>query len=240
MTRTRIITLSLLVIGASRQGYTAEQEQVQIQFEIFRISGDISGGTSLTDNVWRELEGSNPSSKKFPFSVFTIADQKLGGVKFETGKEGWLWDGKKDPPAGSRVTKVAAPRIAVVYGQTFQLSVSSQPTQPVQYFERRSDGLFELKTLKDKLGLSLSGIVTKSGDEGRVVFKDLAFTVRVIEKRKPLNGVSLDVGKPDLNVKNVKTTLSLKTAYDYGMYVWIRDGRGFLLCRIRAESPPKS
>jgi hypothetical protein len=230
-----VAAFSLAAVGVARRAHAADQEQITLHVEIFRIRGDISGGTSLTDNVWGELKGANPHAKDFPFSVFTIADQTLAGVKLEANQKGWFWDGKKEPPAGTGVTKVGAPKVVVQQGQQFKLSVSAQP---VQYFERREDGLFELKALDEKPGLSLSGTITKSDDPGRLVFKDLTFAVRLVERRKPIKGVALDVGEPVLTTpKEVKTTLSLKKNYHYGMHVRIRDGKGFLMCHIRAESP---
>jgi len=225
------LVLTLLFFGSASRA--AEEAQWLIEIEIFRVSADISGSTSLTDAVWGELRGANPLAGDYPFRVFTVADQKIGGVRFQTGEKGWTWDEKKDPPAGRGVEKVAAPKIKVLDGQRFELRISSE--QPIAYLEKRPDGLLELKTAKENPGLSLGGTVRTMGEE-RVVLEDLSFVSRFVEKRKPIEGVPLDVGEPVFVVRDTKTTLSLAHGRDYGLDIRINDGRGLLRCRLRVSA----
>ena len=230
----RMYVMLMLSMVLFSSGLYAAPSQVKLQFEIYRIHGSISGSTSLTENVWSELEKDNPHSKKFPFSVFTLADQTLGGVVFKADTKSWTWDGKEELPQDKKVNKIAAPTLLVVPDQKFELSVRSKTT--VEFFQKRKDDLYERKTVTLTPGLSVLGTVqASSGDDPKVVLRDLAFQVRTIGKRESVEGTTLDVGAPTVMQKQVTTTLCLSPAKFYGMKVNIRDGQGFLLCRIRVD-----
>ena len=248
MKRMYVILMIGLVFCSS--SLYASPKQVMLQFEVYRIYGSISGSTSLTENVWSELEKDNPHSENYPFSVFTLADQKLGGVVFKADTESWTWDGEKELAKDEKVIKVAAPKLLVNLDQKFELSVRSKTTmeffrktkddlyerKTVEFFRKTKDDLYELKTVALTPGLSVSGTVqsTDSGDP-KVVLRDLAFQVRIIGKRKSVEGTALDVGEPTVTEKKVTTTLCLSSGKFYGMKVRIRDGQGFLLCRVRVD-----
>jgi len=212
----------------------ASPKQVMLQFDIYRIYGSISGSTSLTENVWSELEKDNPHLKNYPFSVFTLADQKLGGVVFKADTESWTWDGEKELPKDNKVKKLAAPKLLVKLDQKFELSVRSETT--MEFFKKAKDGRYERKTVALTPGLSVLGTVQSTGgDDPKVVLMDLAFQVRIIGKRKSVEGTALDVGEPTETEIEVETTLCLSSGKFYGVKVRIRDGQGFLLCRIRVD-----
>ena len=230
----RMYVMLILGLVSFSSGLNAAPPQVKLQFEIYRIYGSISGSTSLTENVWSELEKDNPHSKNFPFSVFTLADQTLGDVAFKADTESWTWDGQEEPPKDKKVNRVAAPTLLVVPDQKFELSVRSKTT--VEYFIKRKDDLYERKTVTLTPGLSVLGTVQSSGgDDSKVILRDLAFQVRVIGKRESVEGTTLDVGEPTVTQKEVTTTLCLSPGKFYGMKVNIRDSQGFLLCRIRVD-----
>jgi len=173
----------------------ASPKQVMLQFEIYRIYGSISGSTSLTENVWSELEKDNPHSKNYPFSVFTLADQELGGVVFRADTESWTWDGEKELPKDKKVRKVAAPNLVVDLDQRFELSVRSKTT--MEFFKKSKDGLYELKTVALTPGLSVSGTVQSTGgDDPKVVLMDLAFQVRIIGNASPSREPRLMLASP--------------------------------------------
>jgi hypothetical protein len=153
-------------------------------------------------------------------------------VKLKADTERWSWDGEPQPPAAAKVEVVASPRIAILPGNPFEISMGSQ--QPVQYFVRRDDGLFELQNLEEPTGLSLAGGIERL-DSGRLLLKGLEITLRSIESREPIPGVALDVGRPTVKERRVQTSLSIQPGRYYGMQ-YITEGYGFLLIRLSAET----
>ncbi|MBN1419969.1 MAG: hypothetical protein JXP34_14410 [Planctomycetes bacterium] len=111
--------------------------------------------------MWGELRGANPLAGDYPFRVFTVADQTIGGVRFRAGEE-------------------------------------------------------------------------------RVVLEELSFVSRLVEKRKPIEGVPLDVGEPVFVDRAEKTTLSFIPGRDYGLDIRIGDGRGHLRCRLRVSAAKRA
>ncbi len=230
----RMYVISMIGLVFFSNGLQASPKQAMLQFEIYRIYGSISGSTSLTENVWSELEKDNPHSKNFPFSVFTLADQTLGGVMFKADTESWTWDGEEELPKDKKVKKIAAPNLVVNLDQQFELSVRSKTT--MEFFKITKNDLYERKTVALTPGLSVLGTVQSTGgDNPKVILRDLAFQVRIIGKRKSVEGTTLDVGEPTVTEKKVITTLCMSSGKFYGMKVNIRDGKGFLLCRIRVD-----
>lgn len=69
---------------------------------IYRVAGDISGDTSLTDDIFEGLPRPDPLTKS-PYTIFTLAKLTVGGVKLEADVDGWKWDGQEEPPPGRRV-----------------------------------------------------------------------------------------------------------------------------------------
>jgi len=84
--------------------------------------------------------------------------------------------------------------------------------------ERRPDGLFELKeiTFRDAAkmpGLSLSAKLDREGED-RIVIRDLSLQLRTVGKRKPIEGVGLDVGEPVLPVREQTVTIAVRPGRD--------------------------
>jgi hypothetical protein len=258
MNRT-IFTLPLLLVSALRAGFSADpaapapQESapsskegvVLLQFMLYRISGDISGKTSLTDNIWEGVEvGGGPvktirqesaferkiTSGRFIF--FTLADLNVAGVNLKADGSEWLWNGEKNPPPGGKVRSLEQPTVTAVAGQPFTIEISS--AAPIEYFERRTDGLFELKRSEEQPGFSIS-TTAESGESNRIVLKDLKVSLRSVARRVPIEGVSLEVGPPVVETWEQKTTLAVKPGMDYGMQI-ASEGYGSLILRLRATA----
>ena len=209
-------------------------DAVSIQFSIYQVRGDISGNTSLTDNI---TEGVG-NLQKFvaqngPFTFFTLADLKVADGHLRAGTGEWNWDKKEGLPTQGFIS-LANPRVLVIPGQTFEIQIGSDVPE-IQYFEKRDDGLFELKKIKVRTGLSVSGKVEKGVSES-IVLKDLTFNFTTLEKRNPIEGVTLEVGKPEIKERSLKTTVSLKPNYNYGIEM-PTEGEGVLFIRLRIEYP---
>jgi hypothetical protein len=216
--------------------------QVLIQFSLYRVHGDIGGepttsglrGFSLTDNIREGIEGGKLEAVQDPFVFFVLSNVRVAGVLLRANENGWTWDGQDRPPSNGRVETLAAPKVMVLPPNSFVIEIS--PNEPVQYFEKRPDGTFELKSLQEKTGLSLSGTVEK-GATGRIVLRNLTLRFRSIGKRKPIEGVGLDVGEPIFEQREFKTTIAVKSGREYGMLI-AGGGYGSLILRLKADLNP--
>lgn len=86
----------------------------------------------------------------------------------------------------------AAPLIISIEGQPAEIRWGSEPPQ---YFERDADGLFDLKTLEQFIGISLSTTIQSSSMKGMIDY-DIAYSVSSTSDRQKLTNVDLDIGKP--------------------------------------------
>jgi hypothetical protein len=208
-------------------------DSICVDVSVYRVNGDIGGEMSLTEDI---EAGMGEAVRKRNVSFFTVPKLTLAGVKLEAGPKGWTWDGKDRPPAGGRVEELASPRVAVAPSQSFQILIGSD--RPIQYFERRPDGLFELKEKSFKEtatqpGLFLSGRIEK-GDPGLLVLRDLTLELRTVEKRKPIEGIALDVGEPLLTVRKEVVTMAVKPGKEYGI-LFMGENLGGILLQVKAD-----
>jgi hypothetical protein len=217
-------------LPAAPADVSRDPNAVVVRVSLYRIRGDISGETSLTDSIAEGVDGGKSLVKKSPFSFFTRAKLTIAGVKFQADQNGWKWDGKHDePPSGSRVEQIAAPQLVVVLPNNFGFLVDSGV--PLQYFRKRPDGLFELGQVSQATGLKMTAHVEK-GAAGRILLRDFSLETRFVEKRKPIEGVTLDVGEPVIIAREAKMTVTVKLNQDYGIML-SSEGMGSLLLRLR-------
>jgi hypothetical protein len=215
-----------------------------LEFSFYRVKGDISGETLLTDNIWEKIESEKAEAKKGP-TFFTLATFTVGRlfnkVKFVANDKGWTWDGRDKLPESRKdgpMEMLSAPKVLVNSGQTFQIMIGADV--PVQYFEKQPDGRFEVKTFLEPTGLGTSATVELAGT-GRVVLRDLTVQTRTIEERQRIENVTLDVGRPFIKTREAKTTISVEPGRDYGMML-TPEGYGCMIVRIRVtvNSPPEN
>ncbi len=206
-----------------------EQPQIEVEFEVYRVSGDISGDTSLTDNISPQVEGQEFGAKKGPFTFFTLAKLTIAGLEFRADEKGWTWNGKNRPSRDKKVALIASPKLRVLLDQPFQVAVGSE--QPIEYFEKRPDGFFELKKLYLPTGLTVAAKIQQA-ESDRVVLSDLTIVLQSVEGRQPIEGVSLDVGQPTVKTSESKLSISVKVNRDYGILLRT-EGYGTLLIRLR-------
>ncbi len=210
---------------------------VGIRFWLYRIQGDISGDMSLTENLWEGIDSKNTSAKQGPFSFFTLAKLTIAGVKLQADQSGWKWDEKDEPLSGSRVERITAPQIRLDMPNEFYIQVGSDV--PLQYFRKRPDGLFELGQVNQSTGLKVTSRVEKGkGNADTVVLRDFSIETSLVEKRKPVEGVALDVGEPVLRVNERRFTIAVKPNLDYGI-LFSTEGVGSLLLRLRLDTASK-
>ena len=228
-----MVLISLLFLGSYCWADEKEEKRVQIQLQVFKIRADISGKTSLTDHVWEGLD--HPPyrlTRHGPFKFFVLAELTIGNVKFVANEKAWTWDGKDRPPSDSGIKLLAEPQILGNLGNKF--SISLQSTQPIEYFEKRKDGLFEHHRIPEaNTGLAISTRVEK-GPSNRIILRDFTISLDSVSQRKPIKGVALNVGKPVFDRERLKTSASFKPGRYYAIEVMTKK-EGMLLLRLRVD-----
>jgi len=205
---------------------------IVIKLNVCRIHGDIEGETSLTDNIRVGITADKMEVQKGGCTFFTVPNLTVGGVKLTSENGRWSWDGKEKPPRDSRVELLTSPKVAVSPPNGFEIAIGSP--QPIEYFERRPDGLFELKTVQEDIGLRLKSANVERGADGRIVLQGFSIRLGFVQKREPVEGTSLDVGRPVVKTQVIDSTLAVKPDQDYGMLL-SSDGYGSVIMQFRVE-----
>jgi hypothetical protein len=162
---------------------------ITVELRVYRAHGQIRGETSLTEDVWAGIE----EARRGPLRFFTLADLTIGDVTLRANHREWTWNGKSEPPEGGEIEPVSYPRLAVIPGKPGALR--DVESVPIQYFERRADGLFELKETAVPRGVFF-GVTAEQGESGRIVLHDLWIGSDSLVKRRPIEGVNLNIGQP--------------------------------------------
>lgn len=234
-----IAVVCLTVLGAFSSVVSAEQRKFIIDAEFYRVCGDISGKTSLADSVWSGLTQRKSQAKKGSLTLFTRANLTVADVQLKADEGGWTWDGEYNPPNDGEIELIARPRVLINMGERFGVRIASmQPfgvriasMQPIDYLERRPDGLFELKRSNVLLGIGFDGTVDE-GKRGRLVLRNLTIMANFVVKRRPIEGVTLDVGAPIIEEHAI--TITVKPGRYYGL-LFSTEGQGGLIVRLRVD-----
>jgi hypothetical protein len=118
-----------------------------------------------------------------------------------------LWDDAQQKPG---VTVLAAPKLAVVAGQSGVIQIQTQ--QIFTYLQPLGDGKFQAKhTDPTELGMKfVLGVQPVEGDKRSVEVSPLEIQLAVLDGREPVEGLDLDVGKPIIATRSLKTTAKMK------------------------------
>ena len=204
-------------------------DQVLLEFDVYRVSGN----ASLESVQLGQVEVSTSESDVQPRSVvcFDKAKLKAAGVELAASGEKWTWDGIVKPPENKRIQTLSSPRVVVACGNAFEIQIVSRPE--IEYFEKRPDGLFELKKLSEETGLRISPRVIRT-ESDRIRLENLAIRLRSIESREPIEGLGLDVGRPIIKAFEATMTVQVEPKKYYGILLGT-EGYGFLLVRLRVS-----
>ena len=225
-----------------------KHESIAVELRIYDLRGRVRGETSLTDNIWAGIE----QERRGPLQFFTLADMTIGDVTLRANQSQWTPDGKPEPPEGGEVKVVSYPKITVIPGKP--AAFRDVQSEHIQYFERRPDGLFELKVTWVPLGVSVDCTAEKS-QGGRIVLRDLRIGCDTVVRRRPIEGVNLNVGVPiiedpimasiaaqsgwyDIGAPIIEeprtTTVSVRPGCYYGILL-PTVGQGTLIARLRVD-----
>lgn len=234
-----VILLCVVVFAAC--GHCAESKnQIQVQCQIFKFKGKLPGRTSAEEPIWTTDD--IPERFKNKVTVFSDGRFKLGRDRLEFKDGNCFWNKKEIPITGPVTFKLPEDRIQLVHSPAISMlehskgSVEIQSKQPIQYFEKRSDGLFELKKVELATGMDIVIEAKEEASKGYIVLSDMVMTVRTIESRKKIEGVNLSVGYPVLGEQEYVFFFRVRPGKDYGILITPERSRGGLLIRLRASS----
>jgi hypothetical protein len=228
--RAILIAGVLLPFGIRANG--DEKESVVVKMSVAQIRGKVTYvNSSLTDDVFQGLDSPTKEQKK-AFSCWVQANRNIGGVEFKANETAWTWDGKAEPDEDGPVRFMLGPRVMLNLGEQAEMIVGDRV--PIQYFEKREDGLFDLKARNEAIGMNILFKVEK-GEGNRIVLRDLTFSVREIESRTPIEGVQLDAGFPIISNDDYKISIALKPRLFYGLDLRT-EGHGLYIIRIEVDT----
>lgn len=221
-----IIAMGFFVIA---QTTAIAQEVVQFRIQVFAMNGDIAEETSLKDDVWN----TNDKALHNRVVLFDKGHLRLGDDNFKLNEEGCYWNDTELPFTGgqtirlpeNKIRRIATPTLLMNKSQ--EATINIQANEPFEYFDKRTDGLFELKSTTIPTGLAIS--VLPKEEEGRLNLENLNIKLLVVGDRQHIPNVSLPVGMPIAATREYN--LKMKTRYNktYGALLRPEQGQGFVL-----------
>ena len=238
---TVLFTTGFLVLCGA-DAWAGEHNRIQIQCQIFKFTGSLPGKTFVDEPIWTTDEA--PEKLKNKVMVFNRGWFELGRDKLEFKNGHCFWNESEIPISNPGKIPLPAELIRMVYRPVVidipehsRGSVSIESTQPIQYFERRDDGLFALKEVELPTGLEIE--ITEAVEEekkGYIALTDIIMTMRSVGNRKRIKGVNLSVGYPILGEEKYRFYFRVRPGKDYGILIRPEQGQGGLLLRLRASS----
>ncbi|MHC4154656.1 MAG: hypothetical protein ACYST6_07010 [Planctomycetota bacterium] len=215
--------IAFLFCAALAEG--RETNRIRVQLQIFKFGGVLGGEVPEDESIWTTDD--KPDRYEDTVTVFSRGTLELGKDRLAFKDGGCFWNEKEIPIDEPEKLKLDGKAIRLVYAPRLEMDehddreVQIRSEQPIQYFEKREDGLFELKQIKLATGLDL---------------EDIEMTLRTVARREKVPGVNLAVGKPILGEQEYDFFFRVRPGKDYGIIISPERGRGGLLIRLRASS----
>jgi hypothetical protein len=199
----------------------AGSKQYEITIQLYQALTGLSGG-GLTSQTLPGVTGS-----------FQIVNEVLDGVTLAMDGSTLTWDGK-DAPDNPRIMRIGSPRIVTRENTAALLEVKNEELN--QYFERKENNLFELKTLEsdESTGFSIAVTPRVASDSPDQLDCDFSFRYTWIRDREPVDGVRLAVGKPILGSAKTEGKLGCRLG-QWTCYRTILDGEGILYVFVKVK-----
>ena len=218
-----------------------EKNIIRVQCQFFKFYGNLPGTTSAKEKIWTTDEP--PEKLKNKVTVFSEAQLDVGANKLEF-KEGRCFWNKTEVPITDpkrlnlpedQISWINSPEIMLYEHSSGSFNLASK--QPIQYFEKRKDGLFELKEIELPTGLHIKITdADESEEHGYIDLTDIIMTMRLVERREKIEGVNLSVGRPVPGEHKYVFFFRLRPGKDYGILIRPEHGQGGLLIRLRVSS----
>jgi hypothetical protein len=236
----RILLSGLLILACT--AYAEGKNRIQVQFQIFRLAGDVPSKTSVAEPIWTTDDA--PEELENKVVVFSNGWFKLGKKRLEFKDGRCFFDKKEMPLAGPEKVELPEELIRMVYTPVLiemdeheGSGVKIGSKQPIQYLEKRGDGFYELKEVELPTGLDVEITeAVEEEDKGTIRLTDILMTMRSVVSRERVEGVNLPVGRPILSEEKYTFYFRVRPGKDYGILISPEQGTGGLLLRLRANS----
>ncbi len=202
--------------------------QYKAEFRIYEVGTNITGN-GLTSQTMLGVNGS-----------FQIVHEKLDDLELVMEGPVLTWNGKPEPDY-RHIQAVSKPTLVTLEGQTARITVGEKP--PAQYFVRREDGCFELRSLagddpNEVLGLEIRFTPRRISEKPGELSCGFKFRYSWIQDRESIPGVDLNVGKPIVSTESVEGTLGARLN-EWTCYRAFPASRGayYVFVRVTEETP---
>lgn len=185
------------------------RKHITLLAAILQAAGTLTADTTPGRPPQFLLESKILSSEDIlPQAVTTNTTGVIGGNEELRALFG-AWQAKDD------VSVLSSPSIIAPAHQEAVIRVQSE----VQYFERTKDGTFALRSLPEdeSAGVRLSTTTSQTENKDQVSI-NIDLQVNTLRDRKKLSGVSLDIGRPLMQTRNIKTQIVIPL----GQWMWLR------------------
>ena len=137
----------------------------------------------------------------------SAADDALRAEASPNDPDEELW---RDTPRRSPVTVLAAPKLAVPLKRPATVQIGTE--QFFSYLVPLGHGKFEAKhTAAQELGMKFTlELQPVEGDDKVVEISPLEVQLSVLDGREPVEGLDLEVGKPIIATRSLKTSATMK------------------------------
>jgi hypothetical protein len=193
----------LLVGGLMWAATSAAEEQFDCHLVLLKVP---PGET--------RLEADQASAASGAFMATGHFSVVWGDSTFTSGGATLRWNGVELPlqpgaaPPGTSVKVLATPRIATPLGGR-GAQVKAGMNEPTQYLEREADGRFVLRVSPIVPELNLTFTLEKASVAGALRV-GWSYDLTQLGERKPLPGVSLPVGPPEIRKLSARSAAQVK------------------------------
>jgi hypothetical protein len=240
MVSLRSLVVAWATLACLSVAMAEEQPRFRLYCQVFRVASQTPQDVQLSEpvwvgkpDVWEKMKASVTLFNKasFKFGADTLA---VNGKTISWNKTRLNFDGN-DKARGvteGLIKPVYSTEVALQRGKTGSVFIAAK--QPFEYFERREDGLFELKEIELPAGLDLE-VKPREQDDKTILLSNVTIRLRTVTERETIPGVKLPVGRPVLQTEEFKLCLKVKEKGCYWIQVKPQNGDGSLLISIEAQ-----
>jgi hypothetical protein len=240
MSLLRMCAAVCLALACAAAANAEEQPRFRLHCQVFRVASLTPQDVHLGEHVWM---GKPEAWEKIKDSVtlFNQAAFRFGADTLAINGETMRWNKERlDFDGKDKARGVAEGLIKLIYSTEVELqrgktgSVFIAAKQPFEYFERREDGLFELREIELPAGLDLE-VKPRDDTDKSILLPNVTIRLRTVTEREPIHGVNLPVGRPVLQTEEFKLSLKVRDKGFYWIQVKPQNGDGSLLISLQAR-----
>lgn len=240
MTKPMAMAAVCVVLALTLAAPAEEQARFKLRCQVFRIASQSPQDVQLSEQIW---SGKADVWEKIKTSItlFTKATFKFGsdvlGINDRTvtwNKEKLNFDGKDKARCvtDGLIKLIYSTEVELQKGKTGSVFIAAK--QPFEYFERREDGLFELKEIELPAGLDLE-VKPREQDDKTILLSNVTVRLRAVTERETIAGVKLPVGRPVLQTEEFKLSLKVREKGCYWIQVKPQNGDGSMLISLEVQ-----